>query len=1231
MSCFGLSRCVLLVSFLSFKIAPTFKVGYPVEGPSDGKNHTVGLNMGSSVTENMFGSKQYSSDKFHIKEESGTCNECTGSCSCCMAASLLRMKADVGFSYEISKGKVDAQYSRSGADMLSPVDSSCNSRNRSTSEISNLLSACSSHDSFSENEESKDTLRASGTSEHSEMLVEENDQQTARKNPGLSRTILFHDSNILFKNHQKPKELECIGDDASCISGSEYTDKIAGDHHCYTDRKNVSSSSTSIDSFPAIENAANVRPTLCSLAKGQFDTIDNNQPRTLIKFTKESSPTIAVFSNKSNQIDISSARDFYIGANSSKGKPSECSEEQIESPLMRAATFWVDAQIHEEENHTEPVKSEIGRKDGEAAVAKCSDQKGDEPAKWQPTPKAQPMVHDGELDHIQDEVKVCDICGDVGQEEKLATCSKCSDGAEHIYCMREKLEKVPEGNWMCEDCMLGDENKRQKKNNFEKEEAVQLEKSSLNEIIKNSKNSGAFSCNISLESNTKGMGVDKNRRNDSSSCHFPAKRPVDDSETFTAKRMALEEGHNSSMLSKESYPCSKVEICRGSSLKNIDTRKMKPAYEGSLSKSKSPLDISSKVELQQSEGGVNKQNLGRVTATCGNKEGVGRIPCKSTSFKKASSDHVNAADSKVKKISSNLAHVEEMKRLRHVKGQNLAVSETTFHKSLKKSPVADNHASASMRDERTPHGGEASVLPLSTPRHHDMTAVQGDGKSSSSLTSIRDVALRNFPNEEQKRLLNDASNDEAFAARSNQNNLISIHPSNEPSYLKGLTWLPSAVDIPSWVSVVPQLECIWQGGFGIQRSGVFISSCDGIQAHASSCASPKVHEIVRKFPQKILAEQASSLVMWPTQPPESEAKEENIALYFFAKDLESYESNYKILMEFMTKNNLGLKANIDGLDLLIFSSKLLPKRSQRWNQMLFLWGVFRGRKINCSQETPNPQRNCFSELNVAHSGLQNLHSSAHASGIMSPSNIFNNIQQTSDSVTSFEVPTLARMGESCENKVSSPLKKLLGFQISDKWLSSDGTSMKSERLSRNVKNNDPSQGQEKEKEKGKQIDPNRESDIEMVTVDEECEGKRIKKFNGMLEHSTSGDFQFLGDRLPSGVIDLSPVYMKSVQCQEGPMNGENPLESGNLNLELSLGFGKSRDHGAVSLLPNVGHNRSKDTKDSNEVTSNKNNECSTSLTLSLASATSIEEKEAKQVMEPQLLFPTMDASLFLSL
>lgn len=30
-------------------------------------------------------------------------------------------------------------------------------------------------------------------------------------------------------------------------------------------------------------------------------------------------------------------------------------------------------------------------------------------------------------------MKVCDICGDAGREELLAICSKCIDGAEHMY------------------------------------------------------------------------------------------------------------------------------------------------------------------------------------------------------------------------------------------------------------------------------------------------------------------------------------------------------------------------------------------------------------------------------------------------------------------------------------------------------------------------------------------------------------------------------------------------------------------------------------------------------------------------------------------------------------------------------------------------------------------------------------------------------------------------------
>jgi hypothetical protein len=58
---------------------------------------------------------------------------------------------------------------------------------------------------------------------------------------------------------------------------------------------------------------------------------------------------------------------------------------------------------------------------------------------------------DESAEEVED-VKVCDICGDVGDEEKLAVCNSCNDGAEHIYCMRVMMETVPECEWFCEEC-----------------------------------------------------------------------------------------------------------------------------------------------------------------------------------------------------------------------------------------------------------------------------------------------------------------------------------------------------------------------------------------------------------------------------------------------------------------------------------------------------------------------------------------------------------------------------------------------------------------------------------------------------------------------------------------------------------------------------------------------------------------------------------------------------------
>ncbi|XP_076922564.1 protein PARALOG OF AIPP2-like [Bidens hawaiensis] len=160
-------------------------------------------------------------------------------------------------------------------------------------------------------------------------------------------------------------------------------------------------------------------------------------------------------------------------------------------------------------------------------------------------------------------------------------------------------------------------------------------------------------------------------------------------------------------------------------------------------------------------------------------------------------------------------------------------------------------------------------------------------------------------------------------------------------------------------SAIPDHECIWQGGFEINRSGRAAEFWDGLQAHLSMCASPRVVEAVNNFPHKILLNGVSRVSAWPTQFENSGVKEENVAIYFFAKDLESYEKSYLVLLDDMIKGDLALIGSINGVKLLIFPSNQLPEKSNRWNMLFYLWGVFRGKKKKPSNRIPNnPEKSC---------------------------------------------------------------------------------------------------------------------------------------------------------------------------------------------------------------------------------------------------------------------------------
>nr|XP_029124426.1 uncharacterized protein LOC105059588 isoform X2 [Elaeis guineensis] len=157
---------------------------------------------------------------------------------------------------------------------------------------------------------------------------------------------------------------------------------------------------------------------------------------------------------------------------------------------------------------------------------------------------------------------------------------------------------------------------------------------------------------------------------------------------------------------------------------------------------------------------------------------------------------------------------------------------------------------------------------------------------------------------------------------------------------------------PLKASIIPKLEFIWQGGFNVLRTTGCSELCEGLQAHPSTSVSPKALEAAIQFPCIIQLEEVVRHSTWPAQFQENSPKEDNIALFFFAKDIESYKNNYSKLLENMLKNDLALRGNMDGAELLIFPSNLLPQNSQRWNNFLFLWSVFRERKEKCLDDMP---------------------------------------------------------------------------------------------------------------------------------------------------------------------------------------------------------------------------------------------------------------------------------------
>ncbi|KAG0475977.1 hypothetical protein HPP92_012818 [Vanilla planifolia] len=677
----------------------------------------------------------------------------------------------------------------------------------------------------------------------------------------------------------------------------------------------------------------------------------------------------------------------------------------------------------------------------------------------------------------EDDVKVCDICGDAGQEDLLAICSRCIDGAEHTYCMRTMLTKLPGSDWLCEGCKFNEELENQKfKSEMETMISVQAcsnadsldTRSSTQSKITSEKNGTVRNSEDNIDCTmiqSSQMSVTKQLGNvdpDVGACKLTSEGSCASTDTSSTQMVSLLSSDDSivnldSAIRKlSSHPGGSYSILQGQKAQKSS---------GSLLRSTSFNRTDAKPKVKQILGAVPlAENVtGKVASKELRKGGLTREMVRSASFKteKWSSSSVDSLKQKQSanaiqikgacmekgternvveretsplvgshqvvdmKISRESAHGDNLGHIKYNSGR-LSTSSTSKcsnglnlqdqrwcqvlegfqpHTPANKSNMPgsvsqyDNHLKLEFAHQdgimkgaanftnlnkltagggQVLHGNETGHTNLGVLKHNKPTnqskglamlspansIVAEELHPATSLCVGRQYFMEGRTNKCDTALkTHDAQQAEnqhgGVAGRLSPRGNIS-EDCNSLSSKHVLHSMDLFVGSTLGNSVIPALEFFWQGGFEVFKPKKLPECFDGLQAHLSNFASGKVFEMIKKFPPcKVQLEEVPFLSSWPHHFHGMPAKENNIALFFFARDSESYRSNYSKLLENMLKYDLALKGNIDGVELLIFPSNKLPANSQRWNRLLFLWGLFKGRRSSSVEvQSTDKENNC---------------------------------------------------------------------------------------------------------------------------------------------------------------------------------------------------------------------------------------------------------------------------------
>ncbi|CAK8532632.1 unnamed protein product [Lathyrus sativus] len=136
------------------------------------------------------------------------------------------------------------------------------------------------------------------------------------------------------------------------------------------------------------------------------------------------------------------------------------------------------------------------------------------------------------------------------------------------------------------------------------------------------------------------------------------------------------------------------------------------------------------------------------------------------------------------------------------------------------------------------------------------------------------------------------------------------------------------------VDPLPIADPVWRGSLQL------INRSFELMSHLSTLARPKVLEETRHLPNVFHADLLQRSAVWPGNFRKYGTNNQSIGLYFFPEN-ERVERYFDELVYEMISNDLAIRARVEDVELLIFSSTVLPSQHRRFQSKYYLWGIFR--------------------------------------------------------------------------------------------------------------------------------------------------------------------------------------------------------------------------------------------------------------------------------------------------